>query len=111
MNGGYDALISIIPQAAISTVIIGLCTFVYKTIKFLVERSYQEMIDNNEQVRKKLDEMNEKFSMVERDTYEIKMQLNSFVTVEKHYATTRSVTQDITEMREKVARIEGRVHP
>lgn len=105
---GIEGLLSIIPQTLIATIIGGLCTFLYKTLKLIAERTYEEMIEFNEQIKKKLDSVDEKLAIIERDTYEIKMQLNSFVTVEKHYNSTKAVNRDVSEMRERVARIEGR---
>lgn len=104
----FEKMLAVIPQALIATILTGLLTFLYKTLKYLVERTYNEMNEQNLDVKKKLDSIVAKMELVERDTYEIKMQLNSFVTVEKHYAYSKGVNKDVSEMRERVARIEGR---
>ncbi len=104
----FEQMLSVIPQAAMATIVAGLCTFLYKTLKYLIERTYNEMIENNHEINKKISTAIDKLNVIERDTYEIKMQLNSFVTVEKHYAYSKNVNRDVNEVRERVARIEGR---
>jgi len=104
----FEQIISIVPTTLIATIVCGLCTFIYKTLKHLAERTYEEMIEHNEKINKRLDSIEQKQSMTERDSHETKIQLNNYVPAEKHYNSTRSIDRDMQELRERVARIEGR---
>ena len=91
-------------------IIVGsLAHFLYRTLKFLLDKTYEEMINNHEKVMKKIDDISSKMFSIERETYEIKTQLSSFVNVEKLHSYSRDVSKDISDVKEKMAKIESRI--
>lgn len=110
MNSSAEAALSVLPPTVLVFITGAVIHFLYKSLKFLVEKTYQEMMDNHDEVKKALSNLKEHLIVIERDVYEIKMQLNSFVTIEKHYSTVKVVNNDVSDMRERVARLESRRH-
>jgi len=105
----YNSFFAIIPQSILVLMAGALAHFLYRTLKFLLDKTYEEMITNHEKIMKKIEDMSVKLYAIERETYEIKTQLHSYVTVEKHYAYSKDVTKDITDVKEKMAKIESRI--
>src|SRR5882672_6211644 len=101
-NAAAEAVISIIPPSIVLLIVSALAHFLYKTLKFLIERSYQEMIDNNDKIQQRLNLINEKLNIIERDSYEIRMQLNSYITIEKHFTTTKKINKDINNVKKRI---------
>lgn len=68
-------------------------------MKHIVTSTYEEMLQSNADVKKSLEEIKNRVTAIERDNY---------VPTKEHYSVAKSVARDISELRERIARIEGR---
>lgn len=99
-----EKLLSLVPLGVVASLIVLLVRFLYKTIKIIIEKTYDEMIRHNKKTEEMLSKIDVRLSIVERDTYEMRAQL----LVEKNLAQN-NIDKDLSEMRERVAKIEGMV--
>lgn len=71
MNSSVEQALSIIPHTILVLITTGIISFFYKTLKFLIEKTYQEVMDNHDELKKGLSNIKEHLVIIERDVYEI----------------------------------------
>lgn len=105
----FEHFIAIIPQTFLATVLMGVVTMLYKTIKHIAVKTYNEMVDNNAEVKQQLDSIINKLMSLEQESREVKIQVAQFVTLDRFYANAKNVKKEIYDVKEKIARIEERM--
>lgn len=110
MDAGHNetiaSVLSYVPPALFVAIIGLLGGFLYKTLKFLVEKSYNEMHENHEETKKVLQSIRDELGRIKYDVTEVKSKLNGYVTVENHYSEVKVVNSDVAEVKERIARLE-----
>ncbi len=110
MEAGHNetiaSVLSYVPPALFVAIISLLVGFLYKTLKFLIEKTYNEMHDNHDDIKKSLSAIRDDLSRIKYDVTEVKLKLSGYVTVENHYSQVKVVNSDVSEVKERVARLE-----
>lgn len=102
-----DAL-GFVPQAVLTSLLALLIGIVYRALKHIALTSYNEMVDHNSDIKKELESINVKVEDIDVKMMQLQTLLGTFVSSELHHADTKSISKDISEIKERVARIEGR---
>lgn len=100
--------LSFIPQAVLTSLLALLIGVVYRALKHIALTSYNEMVEHNSDIKKELESIKGGLEDVDVKVMQMQTLLGTFVSTELHHTDTKSISKDISEIKERIARIEGR---